>query len=96
MPIFIVVIYDKEQREIAYLDYNNQSDLHFNGDFIEFEVLLENIQLSKGFYTLDLSVNKKHTREPYLRMRKVVTIQIMHEKEIFPSFLLASSFINVN
>lgn len=96
MPIFIIVIYDKEQREIAYLDYSNQSDLHFNGDFIEFEVLLDKIQLSKGFYTLDLSVNKKYTREPYLRMRKIVTIQILHEKEIFPSFLLASSFINVN
>ena len=96
MPIFIIVIYDKEQREIAYLDYSNQSDLHFNGDFIEFEVLLDKIQLSKGFYTLDLSVNKKYTREPYLRMRKIITIQILHEKEIFPSFLLASSFINVN
>lgn len=96
MPYFMITIFDKEQREVAYLDYSNQEDLYFTGDFIEFEVLLDKIQLSKGFYTLDLSVNKKHTREPYLRVRKVVTIQILHDREIFPSFLLLSTFKNIN
>ena len=94
MPIFIIVLYDKEEREVAYIDYSNQEELFFKDNSIEFEVLLDKIQLSKGFYTLDISVNKKQTREPYLRMRKVLTLQVLHETEIFPSFLLECSFKN--
>ncbi|PKB17447.1 ABC transporter ATP-binding protein [Flavobacterium sp. 5] len=94
MPIFIIVIYDKEQREVAYIDHSNQNELFFKDGLIEFEMLLEKIQLSKGFYTLDISINKKQTREPYLRIKKVLIIQVLHESEIFPSFLLDCSFKN--
>jgi len=96
MPYFMITIFDKEQREVAYLDYTNQEKLSFNGDIIEFEVLLDKIQLSKGFYTLDLSINKKQTREPFLRIRKATTIQILHELEIWPSFFLLSTFSNTH
>ena len=94
MPVFIIVIYDKEQREVAYVDHSNQNELFFKDNSLEFEMLIDKIQLSKGFYTLDISVNKKQTREPYLRIRKVLTLQVLHETEIFPSFLLDCSFKN--
>lgn len=89
--LFILVVYDKEQREIAYLN-ENKYNLNSKGNSIEFVMRHKNLQLSKGFYTIDISVHGAKTREPFLRVNGALTFHLDHPREIFPPFLLETEF----
>ena len=96
IPIFTIVIFDKEQRPAAYLNYNNESsNLKIKNGIIEFVVTHNKIQLSKGIYTVDIVVSKSETQGHYMRMNGILAFQILHCSEIFPPFLLTSKFQNV-
>ncbi len=94
-PIFYISIFDKEQRPVAILEHNNEStNLLMSGKIFEFYVIHKNIQLSKGIYTINISVNKLDNQEPVLRINDVLSFQIMHPIDTWPPFLLESSYIN--
>ncbi|TDU34399.1 lipopolysaccharide transport system ATP-binding protein [Gelidibacter sediminis] len=94
--IFILVLFDKEQRPIAHLNHNDEnSKIDLKKEIIEFFIEHKNLQLSKGFYSVDISVYKAKTREPYLKVKGAFLFQVSHEIEIFPSFLLATDFFDV-
>ncbi len=96
MPIFTIVIFDKEQRPAAYLNYNNESsDLKIRNNTIEFVVTHNKIELSKGIYTIDIVVSKSKTQGHYMRMNGILAFQILHDSDIFPPFFLTSKFQNV-
>ncbi|MFD2517945.1 ABC transporter ATP-binding protein [Salinimicrobium flavum] len=89
--IFILVIYDKEQREIAYL-HENTKNLKCKGGSLEFTVKHKTLQLSKGYYTIDVSVHAMKTREPILRISGAISFHVGHPRDIFPPFLLQTEF----
>ncbi len=96
-PKFTINIFDKEQRPIAVLEQNLDQDLKKTEDSVfEFIVTHTNVQLSKGLYSINLSVTDTEMKSPVLRMNHVFTFQILHETEIWQPFLLKSTFTNLS
>jgi lipopolysaccharide transport system ATP-binding protein len=93
---FFVIILDKEQRSVAMLEKNRDSDNFVSkAGFIEFTVLHRNIQLSKGLYTINLAIRKKATKEPVYRINGILPFQILFPEETWEPFLLISEFESV-
>lgn len=95
-PAFHITIYDKEQRPVAMLESNTiQDKVTRISDVIKFTVLHENLQLSKGIYSINISVSSMDTKEPLLRMNGILNFQVLHSQEIWPPFLLKTSYKNI-
>lgn len=93
IPIFKIIIFDKEQRPVALLQQNDKgSNFFLKDNIIAFYVTHENLQLSKGIYSVNLSVSGKKNSEPLLRINGIINFQINSEEEIWPPFLLDSKF----
>ncbi|SRX55358.1 ABC transporter ATP-binding protein [Aequorivita sp. CIP111184] len=93
IPFFKIILVDKEQRPVALFEENNiDSNLKIEKNTLEFTVSHKNFQLSKGVYSLDILVAEGPIRAPILRMNGILNFQMLHEKEVWPSFLLASNF----
>ena len=96
IPVFTVIIFDKEQRPVAYLNYNNESSgLKIIDNTIEFIVTHKNMELSKGLYTIHISASQTPTQGHYLRINGVLQFQVVDDRDIFPPFLLTTQFQNV-
>jgi lipopolysaccharide transport system ATP-binding protein len=94
IPVFYVTIFDKEQRPVALLKPNSsKSNITLEDDEIRFTVKHENLQLSKGIYTINISVNSSITKEPLLRVNSVESLQIINELHTWPPFLLDAEYI---
>lgn len=97
IPSFSISIFDIEQRPVALLDTNKKGDeITISDKGIEFIVTHEKVQLSKGVYNLNISVSEALGKNPYLRMNGVLSFQVQHQDEIWPPFLLTSTFSNTN
>ena len=97
LPRFSIILFDKEQRQVAMLERNDENSLiDINENVIEFFVTHNNIQLSKGLYSVSLSVITSERKEPILRINNILTFQIQHKEEIWAPFLLKSKYANVN
>lgn len=93
---FVIIIIDKEQRPIASLNvFNQPNDITAKNGVIEFSAKHENMQLSKGIYSINIVVRTKESREPLLRINDVLNFQIIHPQEIWEPFLLATKFENI-
>lgn len=93
VPKFFISIYDKEQRPVALLENNStNSDIKIIDNQIEFVISHKNIQLSKGVYSINISIAKMDTEEPLLRMNGVLSFQIIHKEQIWPPFLLNATY----
>ena len=97
LPKFYIMISDKEQRPVALMNPNDESlTLKREKDRLKFIVRHHNLQLSKGVYSINLTLLTKKSIEPILRINNALSFQIIHETEIWPSFLLNSSFESIN
>ena len=95
IPVFIISIFDKEQREVAVFKYNNsKSNLAIIDEHIEFILSHKSLQLSKGIYSLNISVATMRTKAPILRINNLLTFQIIYPDEVWPSFMLSSNYEN--
>lgn len=95
-PAFYISIYDKEQRPVAILEPNIEELSSANDvDLIEFIVEHNNLQLSKGIYSLNIVVSKMANNEPLLRMNGILSFQVLHKTDTWPPFLLKSSFQSI-
>ncbi|MBR9847115.1 MAG: hypothetical protein GYB35_13885 [Algicola sp.] len=93
IPVFNLTIFDKEQRPVALLTPNKPSVLKMTTDkTIKFEIVHPNIQLSKGIYSVNISVNSSITNEPLLRINNILDFQVLSDLETWPPFLLDSNF----
>jgi lipopolysaccharide transport system ATP-binding protein len=93
IPVFRIVIFDKEQRPIAVFEENdNNADIRIENDAIEFLVIHNNIQLSKGMYSISVLVAEGKILSPILRHNDIFKFQILHPKDVFQPFLLSSTF----
>ena len=98
IPTFKIIIFDKEQRPVAILEENLESENSIIGmrdNIIEFTVEHNRLQLSKGIYSINLLVAKGRIKAPLLRMNDILKFQVIHEEEIWPPFLLSSTFKNI-
>ncbi|WP_100615129.1 ABC transporter ATP-binding protein [Confluentibacter citreus] len=93
IPIFRVLLYDKEQRPLAIFEPNyDENLLKNNNGFLEFTIKHEGIQLSKGIYSINVTAFKRNSNEPILRINNVLSFQIIHDEDHFQPFLLSSTF----
>lgn len=96
VPRFNISIFDKEQRPVALFEANNEENaIKINGNIIEFTLLHRKLQLSKGVYSVNISVAGKNNNEPLLRINSVLSFQLIHEEETWPPFLLSANYKNV-
>ena len=97
VQIFFISIFDKEQRPVAILQQNDM-DFKFEvvSGHIEFMVTHQNVQLSKGIYSINISVGKGENKEPILRINGILLLQILDKEETWPPFLLKSSYQTVS
>ena len=97
IPVFNIIIFDKEQRPVAILGKNtNESNLILTQEDFGFYITHKNLQLSKGIYSLNLSVSNSETNEPMFRMNGILSFQIIHEVDTWQPFLLKSEFNTIN
>lgn len=95
LPRFSIIIFDKEQRQVAMLERNDENSLiNIKDNSLEFTVAHDDIQLSKGLYTVSLSVITSERKEPILRINNILSFQIQHEEEVWAPFLLKSTYNN--
>ena len=92
LPVFRLIIYDKEQREIAVLYHNNPGNHSLPlGDF-SIEAKVENLQLSNGLYSISIAVLESYNSNMYLRVNSIAYFQIRHNMPSWTPFLLETSF----
>ncbi len=95
-PVFYISIFDKEQRPVAILEPNiEEFGSNNESDLIEFIVEHENLQLSKGVYSVNIAVLKMGNSEPLFRMNGILSFQVLHQTDTWPPFLLKSSFQSI-
>ncbi|TPV35759.1 ABC transporter ATP-binding protein [Paucihalobacter ruber] len=93
IPIFKLVIFDKEQRPVAVLKKNEtNSHLKISNHKLHFRITHERNQLTKGIYTLSLVVFKANSIEALLRVNQVLQFQVTHEEDHYQSFLLDAHY----
>jgi lipopolysaccharide transport system ATP-binding protein len=95
IPVFTIIIFDKEQRPVAYLNCNDESSgLKIIDNTIEFIVTHKNMQLSKGIYTVHIAAGQTSTQGAFLRINEILVFQVVDDRDIFPPFLLTTEFQN--
>ncbi|CAH8295395.1 lipopolysaccharide transport system ATP-binding protein [Mariniflexile fucanivorans] len=96
VPKFFISVFDKEQRAVALFKNNDvYSNIKIINNKIEFIITHSNLQFSKGIYSLNISIGKMENEEPLFRANNIVSFQIIDKKEVWPPFLLNSSYNNV-
>ena len=92
LPIFRVIIFDNEQREIAVLYYGDSTrNLLIPGE-ISICLKVKNLQLSKGLYSISVAVLEDHSKNMFLRVNSIASFQVQHNYHSWSPFLLDSSF----
>ncbi|WP_242155193.1 ABC transporter ATP-binding protein [Aestuariivivens sediminis] len=97
MPWVILLLFDKEQRPVAYLKQIElvKEDLQ-RDNYLNFKIIHEKINLSKGIYTVDLLICKAYTKEPYIRIKSALSFQVLHQEDVWPTFFLPTTYENIN
>jgi len=97
VPFFGINIMDKEQRPVAVLKRNPEnSDLEIKDGVLEFTVIHKHLQLSKGLYSINISVSEFVRKNPVLRINSILSFQVNYEEETWPPFLLKSEYRALN
>ncbi|MDP4285481.1 MAG: ABC transporter ATP-binding protein [Bacteroidota bacterium] len=92
VPVFKVIIYDKEQREVAVLYYNKSFIEELSFGEISIKLKVKNLQLSNGLYSLSVAVLEKQDNNMFLRVNSIAYFQINHYLPSWTPFLLDSDF----
>jgi len=97
IPRFQISIFDKEQRPVAILESNSiESGSLRERDHIEFVVNHQNLQLSKGIYSINISLVSMNNKQPILRINGILVFQLIHNEESWPPFLLKAEYNRIN
>jgi len=88
--LFRVIFYDKEQRPIAIIEKNIDCGIS-NDNGIEIFLTHENIEMSKGIYSISIALFR-NVNEPFYRSNNVLNFQILHKDDVWPPFLLKSQY----
>lgn len=95
IPLFNIQIFDKEQRPVAVFEKNrNNSDLEIIQNCIEISLSHENLQLSKGIYSVNLAALQPGNLGFIYRINDVLKFQVVHKENVWEPFLLKSNYEN--
>jgi lipopolysaccharide transport system ATP-binding protein len=93
VPMFKIVIYDKEQRPVAMLEPNaKEAAMGILGNSLEFTVRHPKIQLSKGLYSVNMNIFKDKSINAIYGINQSLFFQMTHKDDYYHPFLLASSY----
>ena len=96
VPDILIILSDKEQRPVALLEKNEgMQGIRRESSYIEFTITHENLQLSKGIYSINVALRSSVNKEPILRVNSALSFQVIHADEIWEPFLLKSVFQKV-
>ena len=98
MPFFSLAVYDKEQRGVAEAILNKElieGSLSNDPSTINITIQLNNLQLSKGIYNITFTAMESLNQNPIYKIHKAVSIRILHDMQMWTSFLLDSKITNV-
>lgn len=96
IPIFTISIFDKEQRPVAIFNSNTKdSGLKITNSKIKFKLTHRNFQLSKGIYSINCAVSHPVSGLLKLRINGALSFQVLHDRDVWPPFLLDSKFEDV-
>ena len=84
-----IIFYDKDQRPIAIIEERIEI-IYLKKDEGEFYLMHDNLQMSKGIYSVDISLFK-NDNEPIYRINNILTFQVIHKDAVWPPFLLKST-----
>ncbi len=94
-PEFLISISDKEQRPLALFEnYKRTDDIKITKNEISFNVVHNEIRLSKGVYSINIALIKASNKEPIFRVNSILEFQIIHEDDVWPPFLLNAKYGN--
>ncbi|SDH86591.1 MULTISPECIES: ABC transporter ATP-binding protein [Winogradskyella] len=91
VPQISIFIMDKEQRPVA-MFVRNSNELSMEGRDLLFTVEHEGINLSKGIYSINITVLADKRKEPILRVNNLLVFQVLQKDEIWAPFLLKSKY----
>lgn len=95
VPMFKIVIYDKEQRPVAMLEPNaKDAAMTIVGNTLEFTVRHSKIQLSKGLYSINMNIFKDKSINAIYGINQSIFFQMTHKVDYYHPFLLSSSYHN--
>ena len=95
MPMFKIVIYDKEQRPVAMLYPNKaNNDITITNNILSFTVTHRSLELSKGLYSISMTVFKHKSLDTILGLNHIIQFQVTHNKDYYHPFLLSAKYIN--
>ena len=81
-------IYDKEQRPVASVNQKDFQAIKSNSQIITYTIVLPKLQLSKGIYNLELVVHESKASNIRLRIRQIISFQILHDQDTWPPLLI--------
>ena len=87
-------IFDKEQRPVAIFKNNVDFSKYSEKDSLKFCLIHSKIQLSKGFYSLNILLSDKDG--PKYRANSIFEFQVIHETDVWQPFLLDSKVSNIH
>jgi lipopolysaccharide transport system ATP-binding protein len=93
-PYITLSIFDKEQRGIATFNVKPIQKKIDKG-VLKIEIAHQNLQLSKGIYSLNVSIAEKKGSNPLLRVNGIKSFQVTHEEQTWPPFLLEAEIKQV-
>ena len=95
-PEFRISVFDKEQRPVAVFNPYDKSysSIVSKDNYFNFCITHKNLQLSKGFYNINIQVTSNKGKRPLLRMNNVTAFQVTHDYEVWPPLLFNASFNN--
>jgi len=87
-----VIIFDKEQRPVAVMrDFTFDYSSIVANSMLSFQMVHNNIQLSKGLYILNIVMFNK--LGPIYRENSIYEFQVIHEHQVWQPFLLGAKVI---
>lgn len=95
MPFITVSVFDKEQRGVAVFHTDMLKENIGKGIFT-IEIYHQNLQLSKGIYSLSVRASETDKSNPILRINGAKNIQVIHDKETWPPFLLNAQISKID
>lgn len=91
IPFININIFDKEDRNVAVIK-GIEEQLEVKDQQVVFRISIANLQLSKGVYYFNLAVSGELNSDPMLRLNYLKILNVVADREIWPSFYLNSNW----
>ena len=91
LPIVNLSIFDKEYRGVAVLQTDERAVSETIGTKTRFTFTHRELQLSKGMYSINLSITEKKNASPILRVNDIAKFQVSYKEEVWPPFMLKTN-----